>query len=169
MAKVSIAGALLDALSSKAEVGLAKAIRSPKPTETVASFIERRLSGLSAIDIGYISKLAESLVSAADYLNELSPGEQIDIEKIPINGNLFGDETAGKRLFWSGEWNIPGTDEWFQFSGTLPDVTGFDDIAEQAYGLASGYIERYPQKFEYPKGADETQINIRFTAIERGF
>jgi hypothetical protein len=118
---------------------------------------------------GAIAALAESILDAAKYISELDPTEDIDAERIPTNPELFGEEWEGKRLFWFGEWNIPGTDEWYRFSGTLPDITSYPDITVYAANLASAYIDAYPDKFKGPSGEVPETVTVRIIGIEKAF
>jgi len=157
------------ALSRGAEIGLARAMSQSHDSRTVGQFIEKRLGSLTAVEKDAISKLAESILSAATYISGLEPDEEIDEDQIPTNPELFGEDWGGKRLFWFGEWQIPGTDEWYRFSGTLPDITSYPDITVYAANLASSYIEAYPDKFVGPDGEVPESVTVRILGVEKAF
>lgn len=160
---------LRTALSRGAEIGLARAIAEDRTPETIGHFIEARLGALSAAEVDYIRDLARAIVASAASLSSADPIEQADLENIPINGDLFGDDWAGKRIFWFGEWTFPGSEEWYRFSGTLPDTMDFADIVAYAAELAGGYIEQYPAKFQDPEGNPPSEITVRILGRERRF
>ena len=157
------------ALASGAALGMARALARTSQPDTVEHFVETHLSDLPADDVSYIKQLGKQLLNAANILSSIDPEEDIPIEVIPVNPDLFGDDWAGKRIEWTGRWNLPGTDKWYTFRGDLPDVADTQDIYDAAGILASDYIEQYPKKF-IPEGYDYTgQINVELLTIERKF
>lgn len=160
---------LLDALSSGAEIGLSRAIFFGGGLAAAGYFIEKRLGGLTASELGTMVSLAEETLAAGNYITALGPTDRIDPRRIPINPYAFGDDWEGKRLRWWGEWNIPGTTEWYQFSGTLPDITDKSDIEAFAAGLAMGWVEKYPKKFEGPLGSVPTSVFVHIIGTEAAF
>lgn len=157
------------ALRSGAEIGLARAIHNVANPETVGHFIETRLTQLSTHDVGIVRKLAESILAAGKLLSSMPPDEEIEPSAIPTNGDLFADEWEGKRLFWFGEWSIPGEDKWYKFSGTLPDIESPDDIARHAAELAHSYIEAYPTRFLRNLPEYQGEVRVRIIGIEKAF
>lgn len=160
---------LKTALASGAEIGLARAISGGRGGTAVKQFIQARLGDLTSAEVSFVTDLAHKLLSAAQYIVSLGPDEDIDSAEIPTNEDLFGDDWGGKRLFWFGEWSIPGVDEWYQFSGTLPDISTFPEISVFASQLASGYIEAYPTKFHGPEGEVPIEVTVRIIGIEKRF
>lgn len=169
MSPVKYSDAFHDALAHGAEIGLARTLASGGDPQSLAHFVETRLASLPDSEKGAIAALAESILDAAKYVSELDETEDIDTERIPTNGDLFGEDWGGKRLFWFGEWNIPGTDEWYKFSGTLPDITSYPDIITYAANLASSYIDAYPTKFVGPSGEVPSEVTVRIIGIEKAF
>jgi hypothetical protein len=160
---------LLEALSSGAEVGLSRAIFFGGGLAAAGYFIEKRLSGLTQSELGTVVSLAEEALAAGNYISALGSTDLIDPKRIPINPYAFGDDWGGKRLRWWGEWNIPGTTEWYQFSGTLPDITDKSAIIAYASALAFSYIEAYPNKFQGPLGGVPTDVNVFIIGTEGAF
>lgn len=161
--------ALHIALRSGAEVGLARALAHGDGSEQVTHFVEHRLSDLLSSDLDYIKHLASRILSAAEYVTETTAEEPVDLSKIPTNDELFGDDWGGRRLFWFGEWNIPGTEEWYKFSGTLPDITTQEDITDYAQELAMSYIEAYPARFKQDPDELPDEVTVRILGIEKRF
>jgi hypothetical protein len=161
--------ALQSALSKGAEIGLARAIRNAADTQALKDFIQARLGDLSDLDLAYIEGLADSILNSADYVESLSPDEDIDPDQIPTNPDLFSGDSSGKRLFWFGEWSIPGFDEVYQFSGTLPDITDFGDIASYAANLAASYVEAYPGRFAGADMLGDMTPSVRILGTEKAF
>lgn len=169
MPQQPISESLRSALQGGAEIGLARTLAGSPHAESISHFYDSRLSNLSESERNYVTGLSNSMLSAASYVAGLSPADNINPDNIPTNADLFGGDWEGKRLFWFGEWNIPGTDEWFKFSGTLPDVTTYSDIVSYAAQLSSSYIEAYPTKFTGPEGEVPEDINVRILGVEKAF
>jgi len=169
MVKGSYSDAFHDALSHGAEIGYARTLASGGDSKSLAHFVEQRLASLPESEKGAIALLAEEILNAAKYVSSLDDTEDIDAEQIPTNPDLFGGDWGGKRIFWFGEWNIPGTDEWYKFSGTLPDITSYPDITVYAANLASAYIDAYPDKFVGPDGGVPAEVTVRILGIEKAF
>ena len=164
-----ISESLRSVLQGGAEIGLARTLAGSPHAEAVDNFMNARLGDLTTADRQYVSDLSDSILTAASYVAGLPAGDNINPDRIPTNPELFGGDWEGKRLFWFGEWNIPGTDEWYKFSGTLPDVTTYGDIVSYASQLSSSYIEAYPTKFVGPEGEVPDEINVRILGVEKAF
>ena len=165
----TITEAAHEALRNGVEKGLARVISEGNDPEKTARFISARIGSLPQTDVSYITELANAMIKSAMTLSNISPDDPLPIEDIPINGDLFGDEFSGKRIYWQGEWNIPGTDEWYKFSGTVPDALTFGEIVVSASELASGYIGESPNKFTSAAGGVPSSVNVRITGTERLF
>lgn len=156
-------------LSSGGEIGLARAMADKAHPESVGTFIEKRLSNLSAYDVNYVKDLASSILEAGRLLSAAGENEPVNWDDIPTNGDLFGDEWEGKRVFWFGEWNIPGEDEWYKFSGTLPDLPDKSYIARYAAELAHSYIEAYKGKFIKKLPEYQGEVRVRIIGTEKAY
>lgn len=137
--------------------------------QSVANFIEARLSSLGPDDIKAIKTLAQQILGAAQYLAELDPDERPDPARIPTNSELFADEPSGDRVRWFGEWTIPGSNEWYKFSGTFPDLPTDSELIVYASQLATSYIEAYPKKFLGNLTEDPGTVTVRIIGQEKAF
>jgi len=167
MADLSPDSPLRQALAAKAEVGLAKQIASGATPETIGHFIERRLSQLSQSDVSYLRRLADAILEAGKKIQSARAEEEFSLEDIPINGDLFGDDWEGKRLFWFGEWNVPGTDRWYPISGDSPDFEGLLGVTQKAQELAEWRFGKSPQGYAPQGGVTADDLRIRILGIER--
>lgn len=158
------------ALSMGAEQGLVRAIAESDSPARVAQFVQARLSNLDPADLQFIIDLAHSMIAAGQYIESLLPDEEPDLTRIPVNGDLFAEDQSGKRTWWGGLWNIPGTDEWFRFSGTLPDVPTNAEIQRAAQELAFSYIQGSGERFPGAGSIEApSDINVRIIGTERSF
>lgn len=165
----SLSDGLRTALSNGAEIGLARAFLHGEQSEESGHYIATRLSHLSSLDLTYLQQLAHDIIRAAQYVGGLFDTEDIDADQIPTNPAADDTEWSGKRLFWFGEWSIPGEAEVYKFSGTLPDITDFGDIAAYAAQLAASYIEAYPTRFPGSDNLGDMTPEVRILGIEKGF
>lgn len=157
------------ALRSKAEIGLARVMADSGKPAAVSQFIETRLADLSTGDKQHISTLAKSILAAGAALEALQPDERLAAEDVPTNVDLFGDEWEGKRVFWFGEWSVPGEDKWHKFSGTFPDLPTPEELEQYARDLAASYIEAYPAKFGVDRDDFEGDVDVRILGQEKAF
>lgn len=142
---------------------------NPARPEGVGQFIEKRLSDLSAADKNYMRGLASAILAAGRALELAAPDEAVDLDEIPTNGDAFGDEWEGKRVKWFGEWNIPGEDEWYPFSGTYPAIPTHLELETYAAELAFGWAEQYGKKFLHKLDAFPGEVRVRIIGQEKGF
>jgi len=134
-------------LSEGGEIALGLAFARGQSDSQIAILFARRFEPIRNSDAARLRELAERGVAAGNDLNELGPGDPIDISGIPTVSELFGDDPEGRRFFFIVEVDISGDGEWRELRLELSDFTSQDQLRDEANELASLRSTKSPGKF----------------------
>jgi len=151
------------------DVALAIAFANDYPQSRIDAIILRYARNVDQSVIDQVTDLARQEVAAGEYINGLGPDDEIDLDQIPINPYLFGDEPAGRRVFTSTEFNVNGGPQGYRMDLELPDLTTKSAIEAAAKDEATGYVNTSPKAFEDYNAGEETEFTVNFGMAVRIF
>ena len=93
-----IRGTLRDFLANGGHIsaGISKALGASR--DTISNYISRHVIGATVGTVDYIDSISDSGIAAAEYNNTLPISDTIDIGRIPVVPEQYGDDPAGRRI-----------------------------------------------------------------------
>lgn len=135
----------------------------------IARLIETRLRPDSPETLRRLDQFTDDMVSAGNLVNALERNAQIELPSIPVNPYLFGDDAAGRRAFFTGEFAIEGIDRPYRVDIELPDISTpaaiFDAMNEEVVRR----VRESPSAFGVSKQQADQISSFFLIAGERKF
>jgi hypothetical protein len=156
-------------LAQGGEIALARAIESGYSSQQIDALFDRRFNPVTQETRDELFALAEAGLAAGTAINELPPDQLIPLEMVPVNPDLFGDDSAGLRVFFLGRWRRSDSDRWFNVSGSLPDLTVYQDILDAILQAAGANINESPKKFGAEEASNPAELIGEVYMAERRF
>ena len=156
-------------LSEGGDTAVVRGILGGKSGGALASLVLGRFPSLSPSQQKTLIGMAQAQVEAGESIDASDPTSQISLAGIPVNPNLFGDDSAGRRLRVGTEFYDAGLDRWYTVYVDLADVESRAEAEQRVIDEAKRIAENYPQAFG-GVGVGNLQIEmVRFTFAVRRF
>lgn len=156
-------------LAAGGEIQIALLIAQGLGESELLSIISQRYPLLPEADVKELVGISSEIATAGEALNAQQLEDTLDLDLLPVNPALFGDESAGRRL------RIVGQDQYAD--GTASPYVYIDlaveqtiqDIIEQAINQLRDFIVLYPRMADYIQKESELDPEFTFVAAERKF
>lgn len=135
----------------------------------IARLIERRIRPDSPETMRQLDTFTDSMIGAGKIITGLDPHSQIELPSIPVNPYLFGDDPAGRRAFFTGEFSIEGIDKFYRVDVELADITTPSDIFESLNEEALRRVHDSPRAFGISREEADKITAFHIIAGERKF
>lgn len=156
-------------LANGGEIALGLAISRGWTSGQIALLFARRFDPMAPDDRQRLIDLAERSVAAANAINAQQPGDDIDIEGVPINPYLFGDEPGGKRGKAVGRFSVDEGLHWFNFYHDTSDLSSPSQMFADAEAGIMADLAKYPEGGGSKFGGKVEHLIITLEVTERRF
>lgn len=120
-------------------------------------------------DIDELLTFSRSGVEGARHVQDDPTGIEAWLDSIPTNPYLFGDDPAGRRGLYVGEFQpIPGG-RWYRTDIGFEDLPDLEDWQSAVMAEAIRRIHASPQAFGLPGRGRDSSIDVRLVFAERRF
>lgn len=157
-------------LAAGGEIALGLAISRGWTSGQIGLLFAKRFDPITEHDRARLFAIANAAVEAAATIQAMDPESPIDLETIPTNPFLFGDEPGGRRGSVAGRFMNEATGQWYDIRVDVADISNpqamFDDAAE----LIRSNWSKYPEGTTGAFGKGQLdQITIELHLVERRF
>lgn len=156
-------------LSEGGEIALALAFAHGWSDSKIAALFARRFLPMRPDDQDRLRGLADAALQAGEAFNQTPPSERVSLDDIPLNPHLSPDRVGSDRVYWIGEFQFPGDQNWFQIRGSSPDNVPVGEILSEIADEATSRAGRSPQSFGVPTGGEPSAPEVRIIMMERRF
>jgi len=156
-------------LANGGEIALGLAISRGWSSQQIALLFSRRFEPITPQDRQRLTSLAERAVAAAAAINEMEADNAIDLEDIPVNPYLFGDDPSGRRGKVAGRFTLDEGEHWFDFRHDTADIGSVSQMmADVEAGILSD-LAKYPEGGGGKFGGNVEHLTIKLELTERRF
>lgn len=156
-------------LSQGGEIALGLALAYGWSDQKIAALFARRFEPMSADDRDRLLGIATAAVNAADLVNAMDEGGAIGPGDLPVNPQLFGDESGGKRALLVTEFSPDQGANWYEVRLTFADLPSLQDIQDALQIEADRRIKDSPSAFSMKRGDEPEDLMFRVTLGEARF
>lgn len=156
-------------LAAGGEVSIGIQIARGMSSGRALQLIQERYTALDAQDQATLLDISLQGVAAGEYLNGLGTDDPIDLSNIPVNGNLFGDDMAGRRLLVAGTMRNGNTGDGTDIREAFATVGTAGEMIRYLQSLIDNWSEEYPELAEIWKDEQESLMDWTFDFAERRF
>lgn len=163
-------GRILSAGGERAAI--TEAMRGSGGSELLA-FILGRYSRLSPEQAGQLAEHVTDSIAAAGIAREVNAAESLQLDTIPVNPLLYGNDPEGRRIRADVEAVVvdtaTGGERTIRLNVDFPTPPSMDEIREAVLSAIEEIFDQYPEKFGDWEAGDIDDVNLTLNALERRY
>lgn len=136
-------------------------------------FIRGRHPRLSENEVVILAELAEQGAAAGDAIERTPSDQVINLDAVPVNPILYGDEPDGRRIRVSvtatTATNTHGTEATIAVNLDFPTMPTPEEIREEILKTIEMITRDYPERFGQDEMEDLEQIEITVNSAQRRY